>query len=44
MNKFELNIDSREKNVEELYREIERLNKNNKIININEIKSIFIKN
>lgn len=43
MNKFELNIDSREKNVEELYREIERLNKNNKIININEIKSIFIK-
>ena len=42
MNKFEFNLDSREKNIEELYREIWKLNKNNKNANINEIKSIFI--
>ena len=40
MNKFVFDIDSKEKNIEELYKEIERLNKND--ININQIKNAFI--
>ena len=40
MNKFALDIDSKEKNIENLYKEIETLNKND--ININQIKNAFI--
>ena len=40
MNKFEFNIDSKEKNIEDLYKEIRKLNQND--ININQIKKVFI--
>ena len=39
MNKFVFDIDSKEKKIEELYKEIERLNND---ININQIKNAFI--
>lgn len=44
MNRSEFDIDSKEKNVEDLYKEIEKMNKNNinhNNININQIKNVF---
>jgi len=43
MNKFESNLDFKEKNIEELFIEIWKLNQNNINISINEIKNVFIK-
>ena len=40
MNKFEFNINSKEKNIEDIYKEIKKLNQND--ININQIKKVFI--
>ena len=43
MNDFKLNILPKEKDIEELFREIEKINKSNQSFNLNEIKNSLIK-
>ena len=43
MNELQLNVLSKEKDIEELFKEIENINKSNNSFNLHKIKNIFIK-
>ena len=43
MNEFKLNVLPKEKDIEELFKEIEKINKSYSSLNLYKIKNIFIK-